>query len=287
MQGLSCNSALLARWDVVESMRILADQGFQAIDVSLELEPPFLPVPQPHMYVDADASERDRVARGAQACGLAFGTLNAHTNLVDGDPEARARNRTFVTEAMQLASDLGCRYVIVGGGAKNMYGREALYWNRLLDALRVILDTGDKLGVTLLLECASLPGCLVHNLALMQRLLAEPGLDSLQVLFDPAHYHVRGDSVDGAFRALASRIRHVHAKDAAGWVEDFEFPPLGQGEIDFGQLFRTMAELDYPGYVALEYEGFAWGHTPDPMDILRQGRDFLLARMDAVRLPRA
>ena len=117
MPGLSCNSALLARWDVVESMRLLADQGFQAIDVSLELEPPFLPVPKPHMYVNADAAERARVARGAQACGLAFGTLNAHTNLVDGDPEARARNRTFVAEAMQLASDLGCRYVIVGGGA--------------------------------------------------------------------------------------------------------------------------------------------------------------------------
>lgn len=282
MKGLSCNSALFAHLDVVECMRILADHGFQAIDVSLELEPPFLPVPKPHMYVDADAAERTRVAQGARSAGLGFGTCNAHTNLIDGDPEARARNLDFVLQALQVAADLECAYVITGGGMKNMYGREGTYWNRLLEALHVILSAGEVLGVTLLLECASLPGCLVHDLQGMQRLLAEDGMDTLQVLFDPAHYHVRGDDVQGAFRTLAPRIRHIHAKDATGWVEDFEFPPLGEGDIDFRGLLQTAHESGYGGYVALEYEGFAWGHAPDPLQILREGRDFLLSHIAAV-----
>lgn len=279
MNELSCNSALFAHLDVVECMQILADHGFHAIDVSLELEPPFLPVPKPHMYVNAAAAERQRVAQGARRAGLGFGTCNAHTNLIDGDPEARARNLEFVLGGMRLAADLECRYVICGGGMKNMYGREGVYWQRLLDAMHVILPAGEQLGVTLLLECASLPGCLVHDLKGMRRLLAEDGMDSLQVLFDPAHYHVRGDDVSGAFRTLAPRIRHMHAKDAAGWLEDFEFPPLGEGEIDFASLMRTARETGYAGYVALEYEGFAWGHQPDPLQILRDGREFLLSHM--------
>ncbi len=283
MKGLSCNSALFAHLDVVACMQILADQGFQAIDVSLELEPPFLPVPPPHMRVDADRAERARVVQGARDTGLAFGTCNAHTNLVDGNPEIRARNLEFVLNAMRLASDLGCRYVITGGGAKNMYGREATYWHRLLDALRIILAAGAPLGVTLLMECASLPGCLVHNLALMQRLLAEEGMETLQVLFDPAHYHIRGDDVQAAFRVLSPRVRHIHAKDAAGFVEDFEFPPLGAGDIDFRGLLQTVLQSGYTGYIALEYEGFAWGHTPDPLQILQDGRDFLRSHLAAIQ----
>ena len=283
MKGLSCNSALFAHLDVVECMRILADQGFQAIDVSLELDPPFLPVPAPHMRVEADRAERARVVQGARDTGLAFGTCNAHTNLVDGNPEVRARNLDFVLNALRLAADLECRYVITGGGAKNMYGREAIYWNRLLEALRVILATGEQLGVTLLMECASLPGCLVHNLALMQRLLAEEGMETLQVLFDPAHYHVRGDNVQEAFRVLSPRIRHIHAKDATGFTEDFEFPPLGKGDIDFRGLLQTVLQSGYGGYLSLEYEGFAWGHTPDPLTILQDGKEFLLSHIEALQ----
>lgn len=279
MKGLSCNSALFAHLDVVECMHVLADHGFQAIDVSLELEPPFLPVPEPHMRVEADARERARVARGARATQLGFGTCNAHTNLIDGNPEARARNLDFVLGAMQVAADLECAYVITGGGMKNMYGREHTYWDRLLQALEVILPTGERLGVTLLMECASLPGCLVHDLRGMRRLFAEEGMDSLQVLFDPAHYHVRGDDVTAAYEQLAPRVRHIHAKDALGSLEDFEFPPLGEGEIDFDRLLTTVLRTGFEGYVALEYEGFAWGHTPDPVRILSEGRDFLLARL--------
>lgn len=277
MKGLSCNSALLAHLDVVQCMHILADNGFQAVDVSMETDPPFLPKPPPHMYVDADAQERARVARGARRLGLDFGTVNAHTNLIDGDPEARAANLDFVMGCLQVAADLECRYVICGGGMKNMYGREAVYWARMLEAFHAILARGQELGVTLLIECASLPGCLVHDLAGMQKLMAEEGMDTLQVLFDPAHYHVRGDDVADAFRTLGPRIRHMHAKDASGYVEDFEFPPLGLGDIDFRALLHTAVDVGYTGYVALEYEGFAWGHRPNPLTILQEGRDFLLS----------
>ena len=103
------------------------------------------------------------------------------------------------------------------------------------------------------------------------------------MLFDPAHYLVRGDDVTAAYRELAPKVRHIHAKDALGRLEDFEFPPLGEGEIDFGSLMQAVKDTGFAGYVALEYEGFAWGHKPDPLQILQSGKEFLLTRWDAVQ----
>ena len=66
MKGLSCNSGLLHTYSVEESIDILADQGYQAIDISLELAPPFIPPPKPHMDAGVDAARRRAVRDYAQ-----------------------------------------------------------------------------------------------------------------------------------------------------------------------------------------------------------------------------
>ena len=74
------------------------------------------------------------------------------------------------------------------------------------------------------------------------------GLENVRIIFDPSHYLVRGDNVAEVFRELAPRIVHVHLKDARGDQEDFEFPPMGQGDIDFGQLLQAIIDSDYSGF---------------------------------------
>lgn len=124
-----------------------------------------------------------------------------------------------------------------------------------------------------MLDC--LPGRLVHNVSRMRKLLSYDGLEALGVLFDPGHYHVRGDSVVDAYRALSERVVHVHAKDARGNPEDFEFPPLGMGEIDFDALLGAMMAAEYSNYISVEYEAFAWGYGTDPRQILSESKLFL------------
>ena len=40
MKGLSCNSGLLCKYSTEEAINILAEHGYQAIDISLEIAPP-------------------------------------------------------------------------------------------------------------------------------------------------------------------------------------------------------------------------------------------------------
>ena len=275
MKGLSCNSGLLSMFSVEKAIDMLAELGYQAIDISLEVAPPYLPVPKPHMVPEADAGTRRRVRRHAEHAGVAIAAVNAHTNLIQGLAEARRANFEFVKRSIGLAADLGAPYVVTGGGSKDIYGRESQFWEWLVVELRELVTEADRLGVTLAIEAGSPLGNLLHNLSRMQKLLSYEGLEQLRVLFDPAHYHIRGDSEVEAYEALSQRVVHVHAKDARGCLEDLEFPPLGMGEIDFDGLIGVMVAANYDGYLSVEYEAFAWGYGSDPKQVLTESKDFL------------
>ena len=275
MKGLSCNSGLLSRFPIEQAIDILAEHEYQAIDISLEKAPPFLPPPPPHMSPQAGATARSRVRNHAERAGVAIAALNAHTNLIHALPETRQANLKFVEGALELAADLGAPYVVFGGGRKEFYGRERQYWEWLVAALRHLIAHASRLGVILAVEAGSSPGSLLHNLSRMQYLLSHDGLDTLGVLFDSGHYLVRGDSVIDAFKALSQRAVHVHAKDAMGNPEDYEFPPLGQGDVDFDGLLGAMAAAGYAGYISIEYEAFAWGYENDPHKVLSASKNFL------------
>ena len=282
MKGLSCNSGLLHTYTVEESIDILARQGYQAIDISLELAPPFIPPPKPHMDSGADAARRRAVRNYARSAGIAIGALNAHTNVIHGEPAVRRQNTEFIRGALQLASDMEVPFVISGCGVKLFYGWESTYWEWCLEAMLDLAAEADRLGVMLLIEAASPYGSLVHSLSRLQRLLATPGLEGLGVLFDPAHYHVRGDHVLEAYQALGDRVKHMHAKDARGDSENFGFPPLGEGEIDFTGLISAMVRSGFSGYISIEYEAMAWGYPDNPLQVLEDGKAFVDAILDAV-----
>ena len=96
MKGLSCNSGLLHTYSVEQAIDILGEHGYQAIDISLELAPPFLPHPKPHMSSEATPARRNAVRQYAQQADIAIAALNAHTNVIHGDPEVRQIGRAHV-----------------------------------------------------------------------------------------------------------------------------------------------------------------------------------------------
>jgi len=275
MKGLSCNSGLLHEYSVEQAMDILAEHGYRAIDISLELAPPFIPPPKPHMSSAVDAGRRRAVRSYAQQTGIAIGALNAHTNVIHGEPAVRQENVEFIRGALHLAADMEVPYVISGCGVKLFYGWESTYWEWCLEAMRDLAEEAERLGVMILIEAASPYGSLVYNLARLQRLLSTEGLETLGVLFDPAHYHVRGDSVLDAFLALGDKVKHMHAKDARGDRENFGFPPLGEGEIDFKGLIKAMVAHGFDGYISVEYEAMAWGYPDDPRQVLTDAKRFV------------
>lgn len=275
MKGISCNSNFLSNMPVVQAIDVLAGEGYQAIDICMELAFPSVPVPTPHLVPSDDTATRNKVRRHAEQAGIAIAAMNAHTNICARDPEVRKANKQHLEGAVQMAADLGAPFVVTTGGNKDAYGYEQWYWDWTVELLGEVLPLAEKLGITLAIEAGSPSGCLIWNLELISKLLATKGLESIRVLFDPAHYHLRGDDPVQAVKTLGRQIVHVHAKDAAGNPENIVFPPLGEGEIDFDPLFKALANSGFDGYIAMEYEAFAWDFSKDQHKVLLESKAFL------------
>jgi len=89
------------------------------------------------------------------------------------------------------------------------------------------------------------------------------------ILFDPSHMVLQQMDYLGFLDNYHERIRAFHVKDAEyhpsafsgvyggyqEWVDrPGRFRSLGDGQVDFGQIFSKLAQYDYPGWAVLEWE---------------------------------
>ena len=107
-------------------------------------------------------------------------------------------------------------------------------WEWLTSAVAESADYANSRGVLFAFE--AIANHLVSRTEDLQQLMNRVGDNRLWVNFDPSHFQVMGDDPVAAARTLADRTVHVHLKDAQGVPEDFTFPPLGEGRIDFDRM---------------------------------------------------
>ncbi len=131
-----------------------------------------------------------------------------------------------------------------------------------------ILNAFDEAGVDACFELH--PGEDLHDGVTFERFLA--AVDShprANILYDPSHMVLQQLDYLDFLDIYHERVRAFHVKDAEfnptgrsgvyGGYQDWinrpgRFRSLGDGEVDFGQIFSKMAQYDYPGWAVLEWE---------------------------------
>jgi sugar phosphate isomerase/epimerase len=133
---------------------------------------------------------------------------------------------------------------------------------------RPILDVFEECGVDVCYELH--PGEDLHDGATFERFLAAVG-DHVRanILYDPSHMVLQQLNYLDFLDLYHDRVRAFHVKDAefhgsgrAGvyggyqeWIDrPGRFRSLGDGQIDFCQVFSKMAQYDYPGWAVVEWE---------------------------------
>jgi sugar phosphate isomerase/epimerase len=131
-----------------------------------------------------------------------------------------------------------------------------------------ILYAFDESGVDVCYELH--PGEDLHDGATFERFLAAVGdHPRAAILYDPSHMMLQQLDYLEFLDLYHERIRAFHVKDAEfhptgragvyGGYQDWidrpgRFRSLGDGQIDFGQVFSKMAQYDYPGWAVVEWE---------------------------------
>jgi len=131
-----------------------------------------------------------------------------------------------------------------------------------------ILQQFDEAGVDLCYELH--PGEDLHDGVTFERFLSVVGNHPrANILYDPSHMVLQQLDYLAFLDIYHERVRAFHVKDAEfrpngrsgvyGGYQDWidrpgRFRSLGDGQIDFSQIFSKLAQYDYPGWAVLEWE---------------------------------
>jgi sugar phosphate isomerase/epimerase len=249
----------------------VAAAGYDAIEFNAE-DIPWAPA---HVTPALTSEQRTRLRRRARDAGIAISAIGGHISLVEADPDQRQANLDYALGCIDLAADVGAEvdHIFSGMAPEGVPFQEAWAW--LVDGAARCIERGQSRGITVGFEpVATQFVCTVEGL---RRLMNELEPLSLYANYDPSHYLVHGDDPVASVRTFGDRIAHVHVKDAKGVPEAYEFPPLGQGAIDFPGMISALRETDYSGFLSVEYEANAFGYVETEGDILAHGIRFVRA----------
>ena len=131
-----------------------------------------------------------------------------------------------------------------------------------------ILNAHDEVGVDICYELH--PGEDLHDGLTFERFLAATGNHPrVRINYDPSHFVLQQLDYLQFIDFYHEHIRAFHVKDAefnpsgksgvygsyAEWVDrPGRFRSLGDGEIDFGQIFSKLSQYGYDGWAVLEWE---------------------------------
>lgn len=162
-------------------------------------------------------------------------------------------------------------------------------FNELAKRWRPILDAFADVGVAVCYELH--PGEDLFDGATFERFLdAVDDHEAAAILYDPSHFVLQQLDYLGFIDCYHERIRAFHVKDAEfrpsaksgvyggyeAWVSrPGRFRSLGDGEIDFKQIFSKLTQYGFDGWAVLEWE-CALKH---PEDGANEGAQFIRDHM--------
>jgi sugar phosphate isomerase/epimerase len=196
---------------------------------------------------------------------LAVSNIMCWQDLVKENQAARSKSVNLLSEMIDAADDLSVPLMNVftgpmtwnpGAARLGKEISEGKAWSLVINSFSKIIEEAEKRQVIVTVEPVF--GMLVHDYYTLKELLSHFDSKYLGVNFDPSHFVIHGNDVLWSAKMLGKKIRHVHVKDAfgkpGGLGETFVFPFLGEGLVDWKGFFTILKELDYKGFLSLEFE---------------------------------
>jgi sugar phosphate isomerase/epimerase len=241
-------------------------------------------------FLELPANEYERAAHTlgdyVDSKGMEIASIGAHHLLVTPRAADRRARVDVMKQAIDLAARIGARTVVayiagyyVPATYKLMSRREAL--DVLVEMVRECAAYAGERGLTFSIEPHQ--ETLINTPAITLEVIDRVGLDNVRVTLDFGGVELGMKPfmpVADAFKSFGRLVDHVHAKDIAGVVGNWNMCWFGAGLVDFAAYASALREIEYGGYVCVEWEGWFNGGLLGCGDLTEPG----LADMDRVAL---
>lgn len=196
--------------------------------------------------------------------GLELSTMSGDTPpgelLSMCDPAQKERYISYVTEAIQVAKELGCKTLMIHAAAISSeppYEATPLTRNysattkicAMFDCLKTLAPIAEEAGVTLALEAiseATHSGYFLQDTKTSVDITQAVNSPNIKILFDAYHMALQGESLCEQLINYHPAIGHIHLGDAPGGHEP------GTGKVDYKNLLQHLASLPYDRYISFE-----------------------------------
>lgn len=174
------------------------------------------------------------------------------------NPQFRDEVIKALTDAIDLAADVGCKKVITFTGMKfdGMDRDQAI--KDCLDTWKIVLPKAEKKGITLVLEHLNSrddthpmkghPGYFGDDVDFCVDLIKQIGSPNFKLLFDIYHVSIMNGDVIRRMRQHKDYIGHLHTAGNPGRCELDE-----NQEINYPAIMKAALEIGYHDYVAHEF----------------------------------
>ncbi len=177
-----------------------------------------------------------------KANGLAVGSMEGDIKLDAHD--AIERFKPQVEAAVKLGAKI--LYLSLHG----IEGREEVTYSRI----RRLGDLAAAAGLTITLETHP---SLITNGEVGLNTMQKVNHPNVRVNWDTANVYYYNQGIDGIaeLKKLIKFVRTVHLKETRGKFQTWDFPALGEGIVDFKEVFRLVNEQGVNGPFTIEIEG--------------------------------
>jgi inosose dehydratase len=199
-----------------------------------------------------DAAERKRIAALLKQHNLALPAIAAHSNLLETDADAHAKNMWRLKGGVDLAVELAQEDELPAvnttpGGKPDQWETQKDF---LAERVGELVDYGASRGVTIAMEPHI--GAIIDTPDKVLELLEIVNSPYLKVNFDISHFDIIGMPTEETVAALAAVSAHTHVKDQRGIAPDFEFLIPGEGTFDYVGYLKAMQAHGYDGFITAE-----------------------------------
>lgn len=252
-----CNE-LFEREGWRRSIELAAEAGYDGVEIA--------PYTIASSVDKIPPSQREEIRRVAEDCGIEVVGLHwvlvgpEDVNLLDADPEVRARTKGYLLKLVDFCADIGGK-VIVFGSPKQRNVPEGVSketaWRWAVETFRAVAEHAAGRGVTFCIEPLRRELTnFINTCSEAMRLIEEVGHPNFRLILDCWSMLDEGRPIPEIVKEGAKYLAHFHAND------DNRRGP-GFGSLDFARILRALDEIDYNGFVSVEvFEA----HT-DPMEI--------------------
>lgn len=194
-------------------------------------------------HIDADMSDSKLgdIKELIASKGLSCVAISAHENMLADKGKQRLLRNIAMAEKMEV------KYLITVPG-------EGDYDDRI-DILKEADELLKKNGIKLLLE----PHAEFATVEKIMKVIDDAATSNVAINFDTANgCFFAGVEPVREYKLASSYISYMHIKDKIGGKEEWNFPPVGQGDLPIKAIIEEALEGGYDGFFSVEIE-----FTPD------------------------